>query len=153
MKFFKKEEMARCFRANGARCRECPLRQPAEKLPEGVEENLQALVSDVLDPARKAYGKPISVNSGYRCPKHNLAVGGVKNSQHMKGEAADVRPVQGSGFTVQDLARVIVANGRWDQMILYPTFVHVSWKRQGVNRKEVLKKTAMGYEKVDVASI
>jgi hypothetical protein len=135
-------------------------------LPEGVEENLQALVSDVLDPARKAYGKPISVNSGYRCPKHNLKVGGAVGSQHMRGEAADVRPVQGSqdsqarmsdkveaGFTVQDLARVIVANGRWDQMILYPTFVHVSWKRNGANRHQVLRKTASGYQRVEARSI
>jgi hypothetical protein len=71
----------------------------------------------------------------------------------MRGEAADVRSVQGSGFTVQDLARVIVANGRWDQMILYPTFVHVSWKRNGPNRREVLKKTASGYQRVEARSI
>ena len=149
MTWFKKEEMARCFRANGARCRECPLRQPAEKLPDGVEENLQALVREVLDPARTAYGKPISVNNGYRCQVHNKSVGGVANSQHMRGEAADLR-IDGNP---EVLARVIVENGKWDQMIIYPTFVHVSWKRQGVNRKEVLKKTATGYEKVDAACI
>ena len=41
---FKREEMARCFRENGARCRECPLKQKAEKLPDGVEANLETLV-------------------------------------------------------------------------------------------------------------
>ena len=51
------------------------------------------------------------------------------------------------------LARIIVENGKFDQLIIYPTFVHVSWKRQGGNRKEVLRKTATGYQKVDVASI
>lgn len=123
------------------------------QMPSEVRANIVALVENVLDPVRERLGMAISVNSGYRCPKHNLAVGGVKNSQHMKGEAADVRSVQGSGFTVQDLARVIVANGRWDQMILYPTFVHVSWKRNGPNRREVLRKTASGYQRVEARSI
>ena len=143
MTWFKKEEMARCFRANGARCRECPLRQPAEKLPDGVEENLQALVREVLDPARAAYGKPISVNSGYRCQVHNKTVGGVANSQHMKGEAADVHCEDN-----RRLAKIIVENGKWDQMIIYPNFVHVSYKRNGGNRHQVLRKTATGYEKI-----
>lgn len=123
------------------------------QMPSEVRANIVALVEHVLDPVRERLGMPIIVNSGYRCPKHNLAVGGAVNSQHMKGEAADVRPVQGSGFTVQDLARVIVANGRWDQMILYPTFLHVSWKRNGPNRREVLRKTASGYQRVEARSI
>lgn len=123
------------------------------EMPASAQENIKTLVEHVLDPVRERFGKPIYVNSGYRCPRHNLKVGGAVNSQHMKGEAADVRPVQGSGFTVQDLARVIVANGRWDQMILYPTFVHVSWKRNGPNRREVLRKTAGGYQRVEARSI
>lgn len=44
----------------------------------------------MLDPARERLGKPIMVNSGYRCPLKNKAVGGVPNSQHLKGEAADI---------------------------------------------------------------
>ena len=51
---------------------------------------LSNLVTHVLDPLREMYGKPITVNSGYRCPKLNDAVGGAKNSQHMRGEAADI---------------------------------------------------------------
>lgn len=47
-----------------------------------VKENLQALIDNVLDPLREAYGKPIYVNSGYRSPELNKAVGGVSNSQH-----------------------------------------------------------------------
>ena len=62
--YFKREEMARCFRENGARCRECPLKQPADKLPAGCKENLEALIENVLEPTRAAYGKPIYVNSG-----------------------------------------------------------------------------------------
>ena len=52
--------------------------------------NLTALVNNVLDPLREAYGKPITVNSGYRCEKLNTKVGGVVTSDHMKGMAADI---------------------------------------------------------------
>ena len=97
--------------------------------------NIRALVDVVLDPAREKLGKPIVVNSGYRCPKHNLAVGGVTNSQHMAGEAADI--------CCEDnklLKQIIVENGKYDQLIEYPTFLHVSWKRNGPNRKQRLIK-------------
>ena len=93
MKHFKIEEMIRCYRETG-RCPECPLKQRAQIVPNGAEENERALVEAVLDPARERLGKPITVNSGYRCPLHNSKVGGVANSQHMHGEAADVKPVQ-----------------------------------------------------------
>lgn len=55
-----------------------------------VINNLEALVNNVLDPLRDAWGAPIHVNSGYRCPELNKAVGGVPASQHLKGEAADI---------------------------------------------------------------
>ena len=51
--------------------------------------NLAYLCHMVLQPLRDRFG-PIRINSGYRCPELNEAVGGVKNSQHMKGEAADI---------------------------------------------------------------
>lgn len=57
---------------------------------EEVKKNLEALIENVLDPLREAYGKPIYVNSGYRCPALNKAVGGASNSEHlaMNGSAA-----------------------------------------------------------------
>ena len=55
-----------------------------------VIASLTALIDNILDPLRKAWGKPIRVNSGYRCPALNKAVGGVPTSQHMRGEAADI---------------------------------------------------------------
>ena len=127
---FKREEMARCFRENGARCRECPLKQPAGKLPAGCEENLEALIENVLEPARERFGKPIYVNSGYRCSIHNAAVGGASNSQHMRGEAADIRCADN-----KRLERKLTEMGKYDQLIIYPTFIHVSWKKNGGNRK------------------
>ena len=113
-------------------------------MPAEAQANIRALVENVLDPLRERYGKPIYVNSGYRCYRHNAAVGGVPNSQHMRGEAADLR-IDGNP---EVLARVIVENGKWDQMIIYPTFVHVSYKRNGGNRHQVLRKTAGGYQKI-----
>lgn len=104
-------------------------------------ENIESLVQAVLDPAREKLEKPIYVNSGYRCPKHNAEVEGVPNSQHMRGEAADI--------TCSDnhrLAEIIEQNGRYDQLIRYLNrdgsirFIHVSWKRNGVNRKMKFNK-------------
>ena len=121
MKYFRKEEFeCRCCGSMGS-----PL----------VGENIEALVENVLDPARERLGMPIIVNSGYRCPKHNAEVGGVKNSQHMKGEAADIRCEDN-----EQLKRLIKEQGVFDQLIVYPTFVHVSYKRVGGNRHQVLKK-------------
>ena len=100
----------------------------------------------MLDPAREKLGMPVTVNSGYRCKEHNLAVGGVRGSQHLQGEAADIAP---AGFKFQDsrfkaelerLKQIIIENGRFDQLIDYGTFLHVSWKRFGPNRKQKLKK-------------
>lgn len=55
-----------------------------------IVNNLKQLVDCILDPLRERYGKPITVNSGYRCPALNKAVNGSKTSQHVKGLAADI---------------------------------------------------------------
>ena len=58
--------------------------------PASAVKALTVLVDEVLDPLREAWGGPIRVNSGYRCPKLNKAVGGTPSSQHQRGEAADI---------------------------------------------------------------
>lgn len=108
------------------------------ELPPLQRGNIEALVDNVLDPVREQFGKPIYVSSGYRCPKHNREVGGVPNSQHMRGEAADIHCDDNA-----QLARIIVAQGRFDQLILYPTFLHVSYKRSGTNRHRVLLRSSV----------
>ena len=108
--------------------------------PKEAEENLRALVDEVLDPLREAYGRPIRVNSGYRCPRLNTLVGGTPNSQHMRGEAADIQPVVGNEADLPELARILIENGKFDQLIIYPTFIHVSYRKLGWNRKQVLQK-------------
>ena len=52
--------------------------------------NLVYLAANVLEPLRVAMGEPVKINSGYRCEKLNKAVGGIYNSQHLKGQAADL---------------------------------------------------------------
>lgn len=55
-----------------------------------VISNLRTLCREVLEPLRRHLDHPVIISSGYRCPKLNKAVGGVRNSQHMTGEAADI---------------------------------------------------------------
>ena len=58
--------------------------------PASAVKALNALVDNVLDPLRDAWGGPIHVNSGYRSPRLNRIVGGTPSSQHQRGEAADI---------------------------------------------------------------
>lgn len=55
-----------------------------------IIDNLTNLIDNLLDPIREMWGKPLHVNSGYRCSALNKAVGGKPTSQHLKGEAADI---------------------------------------------------------------
>lgn len=57
------------------------------------EQKISSELIEKLEKVRKEYGKPIKVNSGYRCPEHNKAIGGKENSSHMAGLAADISPV------------------------------------------------------------
>lgn len=125
------------FRIQEFVCR-CGCKMPAE-----VRQNIEALVANVLDPLREAYGKPIYVNSGHRCEAYNRKVGGVPRSQHIVGEAADIHCDDNA-----KLAKLIVQQGRFDQLIIYPTFLHVSYKRSGANRHKVLRKTTTGYAEI-----
>ena len=100
----------------------------------GVRDSILSLVENVLQPLRDAWGRPLRINSGYRCEKLNAAVGGVPTSQHVKGEAADI-----AAENPAELARLAVKLGLpFDQMILYPTFVHFSHKLKGRQRGQIL---------------
>lgn len=115
-----------------------------------VRDSVKALVDNVLQPLRDAWGRPLLVNSGFRCPELNAKVGGVPTSQHLKGEAADIAP-NISYATVNsqvEIARLAKSLGLpFDQMILYPTFVHFSHRLNGKQRGQVLySKTWKGGE-------
>jgi len=111
--------------------------------------NLCALVHKVLQPLRDIYGGAIKIGSGFRSPALNKAVGGVSNSQHMKGEAADLC-IDGDIQKGKQWIEIIRALGEYDQLIWEKNpktgnyWVHVSYRSDGKNRKqyipELLKK-------------
>ena len=108
-----------------------------------VRDSIKALVDEVLQPLRDAWDKPLAINSGYRCPEVNKAVGGVPTSQHTKGEAADVCPFGRNGHgdieTVMQLAqKAVELDLPFDQMILYSSFVHFSHRLKGEQRRQIL---------------
>lgn len=138
-------------------------------LPENARPNVVALVDNLLDAVRDIFGGAIKVNSGYRCPRHNAKVGGVKNSQHLSGEAADIcaetrgyRNITDWKMANLDIVRAILKVGRFDQLILenvgendlLPTWVHVSYSRKS-NRGQVLKKVVgkAGYQALSTEEI
>lgn len=99
-----------------------------------VRDAVKALVEEVLQPLRTRWGEPLHINSGYRCPELNAIVGGVPTSQHVKGEAADVK-----ASNPRELAQLLIAMQLpFDQVILYPTFVHISHRLHGKQRGNVL---------------
>lgn len=119
-----------------------------------VRDSIKALVDEVLQPLRDAWGKPLAVNSGFRCRELNEEVGGVPTSQHRKGEAADICPFgvrngKGDIKVVTELARLAVKlKLPFDQMILYPTFVHFSHKLNGEQRGQICYNWRYKGEKV-----
>lgn len=117
-------------------------------------ENLKALAVNILQPARNRYNQiknagrdmkknyPIHIGSGYRSPKVNeLTPGSAKNSQHCNGEAADLDTAHDNAL----IFNIIKNEMPFDQLIWEygdddaPEWIHVSYKRNGENRGEVLK--------------
>jgi len=80
-----------------------------------VVENLQTLAEKVLQPVRDHFAKGVKVNSGYRAPEVNAAVGGSRTSDHTKGMAADIEI---PGLPNYDLAKWIEGNLEYTQVIL-----------------------------------
>lgn len=104
-------------------------------------QNLKYLAENILEPLRVYAKQPIHINSGFRTPALNNAIGGARNSQHMKGEAADIRiPDITKG---KQLFNYIRDNLNYDQLIWehnkYNNYwIHVSIKRNEQNRKQVI---------------
>lgn len=91
---------------------------------------LALLAAEVLEPARQAYGKPIRVTSGYRSERLNKVVGGKPNSQHMRGQAADLQ-----ADNLELLYDIIQSQGNYDQLLLESNgkskWIHVSFNPDG----------------------
>ena len=110
--------------------------------PSGVTLALTTLIEKLLDPIREAWGGPITVNSGYRSPALNKAVGGVATSQHQKGEAADLNagdPAKNRQLFDRIVELQKTGKIEFDQLIDESNYawVHISY-RQGRNRGQVL---------------
>lgn len=122
--------------------------------PEHVE-NLRALCVNTLEPLREAMGLPIIITSGYRCKALNhLLVNHSVKSQHMNGEAADFY-VGWNGSNDEEPSRrellikafrqmILDENISFDQLILYPKFIHASFTSRRKNRRKLTRGFSNG---------
>ncbi len=101
-------------------------------------ENLIELAKKIFEPIRVHFNKPIYISSGYRCKALNTAIGGAKNSQHMKGEALDID--QGNRKENMEIFDFIKNNLEFDQLIneFGYDWIHVSYNTSGKQAKQVL---------------
>lgn len=109
---------------------------------EAVIGSLQALCEQVLQPVRDHYGRGVKVNSGYRSPEVNKAVGGSPTSDHCRGQAADIEI---PGVSNAELAQWIEANLPYTQLILEfytqgipdSGWVHVSYDANNLKKQSL----------------
>lgn len=121
---------------------ETAIRKDMDNTPHSDEvvQNLIVLCEQVLQPLRDVYGVGIKVNSGYRSPDVNAAVGGSRTSDHCKGQAADIEI---PGVANADLAQYIADNFNFTQLILEfytqgvpdSGWVHVSYDVNNLKRQ------------------
>jgi hypothetical protein len=112
-------------------------------------ENLKTLCEMVLQPVREHFGKSVTVNSAYRSPESNAAVGGSKTSDHCKGMAADIEI---PGVANADLAQWIMDNLDYTQLILEfytpgipdSGWVHVSYDPNNLKKQELTATKVAG---------
>jgi uncharacterized protein YcbK (DUF882 family) len=111
--------------------------------PQSVIDNLKYLCENLLQPIRDMVGI-VTINSGYRSPALNKAVGGAKNSQHLTGQAVDFESVQYSNI---ELGKMIEESGLVFDQLIYEFvskknpragWIHISLVKDGTNRKQVL---------------
>ena len=114
---------------------------PSRREEAEVYLNLMVLVDSLLDPIRERFAVPMIITSGYRCERLNKLVGGVENSQHMKGEAVDFCF---ANFSKKDMAAAffeIAEEFNFDQLIYYKKkgIIHISYRRKN-NRHQIIMK-------------
>lgn len=129
--------------------------------PQEAEDNLKALCVHTLEPLRKTLSLPVIITSGFRTKALNDKLAhSSERSQHMLGQAADfyVAPGQ-SGLSRRELLikafRLIILDESidYDQLILYPSFIHVSYVSRERNRRTILlgmRNGKLGYGKCSV---
>ena len=106
--------------------------------------NMKIISENIFEPLRTHVGGPIKINSFYRGPELNKAIGGSSKSQHCKGQAIDIADVFGHK-TNAEMFKWIKGNLNFDQMIwefgtdTNPNWVHVSYVSDEDNRNRCLK--------------
>jgi hypothetical protein len=106
--------------------------------------NMEVIAERIFEPLREWVGGPIRINSFYRSPKLNKAIGGSKRSQHIEGRAMDIDDTYGHK-TNAEMFNFIKQNLDFDQMIWEfgtddnPNWVHVSYVSEDSNRNRCLK--------------
>lgn len=130
-KWFKMEEFLKSETAERLGFVNVPLQEHVE--------NMDKLVTKLLDKLREDWDSPIRITSGYRVPRLNEAVGGVKNSQHIEGKAADIQPI-GKDFDdfVEFLSKWLKGKD-FDQCIIEKSgktrWIHISYDEKRNRRK------------------
>ena len=100
--------------------------------------NLRILCENTLEPLREAMGLPIIITSGYRCKELNeLITHHSSTSQHMAGQAADFHVAKGDRELLIQAFRTLIEQQNFDQLIIYPTFIHVSYISPTANRHKL----------------
>lgn len=132
-KYFTLDEMTRSQTA---------VRLKIDNTPNATQKRDLLRLMDYLDGIREAFGQPIRVTSGFRSWGANKAVGGVKNSQHLAGQAADI--VTSGAKTLRDLFDLIRERGGFHQLIWEQTprstWIHVSISPLGSSPKGAVLK-------------
>lgn len=107
-----------------------------------IVRNINLLVDNVLDPVRDKFGIPVIITSGYRCPQVNKLVGGVNNSQHMSGCAADFHVMGFTPLMMYQVFLYVFNTLEFDQLIYYHSknIIHVSYVENGNRHEAFLKK-------------
>ena len=121
------------------------LRLNIDNTPDSISlTNMTGVAHNIFEPLRLWVGGPIKINSFYRCPKLNKAIGGSKRSQHCEGRAIDIDDTFGYK-TNAEMFHYIKDNLNFDQMIWEfgddnnPAWVHVSFDSLDGNRGRLLK--------------
>lgn len=109
--------------------------------------NLRRLCENTLEQLREGLGLPVIITSGFRTKALNAMLAHASDrSQHMAGQAADFYVGKGTREELIKAFREILTNPKigFDQLILYPTFIHVSFVSKEKNRRGILKARGDG---------